>query len=411
LKYALFFLFLTCTTLQAQTPKQPTIAYVRNGTEIRLIEPDGSNDRRLWTHSDAKPELGIYGVAWRPDRKELAFSSGHASSASLYHSDLYAMKPDGSGFRKLTNPPDRAEYERFPKGTVTVTVQNDQPSYQQTAASTGIFLVYVAGADLPQQITLPPGSSKTLVFKSVADFGNKAQAIVAAYGSFRWLMPGVDVVAGREVKAPLFTIKGDGIEYFGAFRPVWRSDSSRISFRNGACTLNSVPVNPPTGEFIFNPLFKNKTPLGACTWDWGPPALADQLIYSENASGDSAIYRTTEGGTSPGTKLTTFSDIEYQLLLDLHWLPDGSGLLYSTQNLMRDSANIFRYDFDSKQTTNVTKLENEFARSFSVSPDGKWIVFERAATADKDQEADLWIIGTDGKNSHLLVRNGFEPSW
>ena len=31
-----------------------TIAYVRNGTEIRLIDADGSNDRRLWTHPDAK---------------------------------------------------------------------------------------------------------------------------------------------------------------------------------------------------------------------------------------------------------------------------------------------------------------------------------------------------------------------
>ena len=85
-----------------------TIAYVRNGTEIRLIDADGANDRRLWTHADAKKELGIYDVAWRPDGKELALSSGHAAVASLYHADLYAIRPDGTGFRKLTNPPDRA---------------------------------------------------------------------------------------------------------------------------------------------------------------------------------------------------------------------------------------------------------------------------------------------------------------
>jgi len=78
---------------------------------------------------------------------------------------------------------------------------------------------------------------------------------------------------------------------------------------------------------------------------------------------------------------------------------------------MRDSSNIFRYDFATGKTTQVTSLENEFARSFSVSPDGKWIVFERARTADKDQEADLWIVGTDGRGARLLVRNGFEPSW
>ena len=122
-----------------------TIAYVRNGTEIRLIDADGSNDRRLWTHPDARKELGIYDVTWRPDGKELTFSSGHAAAASLYHADLYAIRPDGSGFRKLTNPPDRAEFARYPKGAVSVTVRNDQPIYRQAQASAGVFIVYVAG--------------------------------------------------------------------------------------------------------------------------------------------------------------------------------------------------------------------------------------------------------------------------
>src|SRR5436190_7161076 len=338
-------LLLVCSTISGQTPtsKQApptTIAYVRGGTEIRLIEADGSNDRRLWTHPDLRPELGLYELAWRPDRKELAFSSAHEAASSFYHSDLYAVQPDGSGLRKLTNPPARAEFTRFPKGVVTVTVSNDQPIYKQTQASAGIFIVYVAGADEPQMITLPPGSTKTLVFKSVADFGNTGQAIVATYGAYRWFIPGVDVVAGRTVKAPPFSISGDGIEYLGAFRPVWRSDGSRISYRTGSCIVSSVPANPTPGEHVFDPMFSGKNPLGACTWDWGPAAFANQLIYTENGSGASNIYRIAEGGTHPGTKLTTFSDIAYQLLYDLRWLADGSGLLYSTQTLMRDSANI-----------------------------------------------------------------------
>jgi hypothetical protein len=396
----------------ADAPGGGTIAYVRGGTELRVIEPDGANDHRLWTHPDAKGELGIYGVAWRPDGKELAFSSAHAAASSLYHSDLYAIRPDGTGLRKLTNPPDRGEFARYPKGSVSVTVSNDQPAYRQSQASAGIFIVYVAGADEPQQITLPPGASKTLLFKSVADFGKTGQAIVAMYGKYRWFMPGVDVQAGRVVKAPAFSITGDGIELLGAFRPAWRSDGSRISYRSGLCTLNSVPANPPAGEYIFNPLFGGKNPLGTCNWDWGPtPALANQIIYTENASGDSSIYRITEGGTHPGTKLTTYSDIEYQLLLDLHWLPDGSGFLFANQTLMRDSSNIFRYDFATRKVTQVTRLENEFARRFSISPDGQWIVFERAKSLEDDEDSDLWIARIDGGNMHLLVRNGFAPSW
>lgn len=160
-------------------PPTGTIAYVRSGKEIRLIESDKSNDHLLWTQRDASEDLGLYDLAWRPDGKELAFSSAHAAPYSLYHADLYAIKPDGTGFRKLTNSPDRGEFPRYPKGSVSVTVHNTQVIFQQSQASSGIFIVYFAGADEPQQITLPPGATKTLIFKTVADFGKKAQAIVA----------------------------------------------------------------------------------------------------------------------------------------------------------------------------------------------------------------------------------------
>jgi hypothetical protein len=103
----LLLLLLTITNASAQ------IAYVRGGTEIRLIEPDGTNDRRLWTHPDARPELGIYGLAWRPDHKELAFSSGHASAASLFHSDLYAIRAGRIWFSQVDEPAGHQRVQTF----------------------------------------------------------------------------------------------------------------------------------------------------------------------------------------------------------------------------------------------------------------------------------------------------------
>jgi len=396
----------------SQTSSSGTIAYIRDGVEVRLVNADGTNDRRLWTHPDAKKPLGIDSLAWSRDGNQLVISSRHAAVASLYDADLYVMKPDASGFRKLTNAPEYSEFAKYPKGVVSITVRNDQPFYKQSQASAGIFIVYIAGAAEPQQITLPPGATKTLVFNQVADFGKTAQAVVAMWGNYRWFTPGVDVRAGATVKAPPFSITGDGIEYFGACRPVWRQDGSRVSYRNGTCTLNSVPINPTPGEYVYNPLFNGKNPVGTCTWDWGPtPSTANQLIYTENSSGESAIFRINEGGTHPGEKLTAFSNIPYQLLFDLRWLPDASGFLFSNQTLMRDSANIFRYDFATHRVTQVTQLQNEFTGAFTISPDGEWIVFERSKTLDDDREIDLWIVRKDGKNARLLVRNGFSPSW
>ena len=405
--------FLHVATAQKDVaPRTGTIAYVRGSTEVRLINADGTNDRRLWTHPDAKKELGIYDVAWRPDAKELVFSSGHAAAASLYHADLYAIRPDGTGFRKVTNSPDRADFARYPKGSVSVTVQNTQPAYRQSQASSGVFIVYVAGADEPQQITLPPGATKTLLFKNVADFGKTAQAVVAMWGRYRWFTPGVDVRAAQTVKAPVFSISGDGIELLGAFHPVWKMDGSRVSYRSGVCTLNSVSASPTPGDYEYHPLFEGKNPMGTCVWDWGPTAAtANQLLYSENGSDQSAIFRITEGGKHPGEKLALYSNIPYQILFDLRWLPDGSGFLFSNQTLMRDSANIFRYDFATRKTTQITNLQNEFTGNFSISPDGHWIVFERSKSLDEERPIDLWIMPVDGGNPRLLVRDGFSPSW
>ncbi|HZI53553.1 MAG TPA: hypothetical protein VFD56_07620, partial [Chitinophagaceae bacterium] len=101
----------------------------------------------------------------------------------------------------------------------------------------------------------------------------------------------------------------------------------------------------------------------------------------------------------------------YQILNDLHWLPDGSGLLYSTPDLMRQSSNVFRYDFKTRTTTQVTNLENEFAKKFDISPDGAWIVYERAKENDENAPSDIWIQQMNGSEAKSLVKNARSPSW
>jgi hypothetical protein len=390
------------------------IAYIRNGTEIRLIDSEGRNDRRIWTHPDIKPELGLYDLAWRPDGKELAFSSAHGALHSLYDADLYAIRPDGSGYRKITNTPERKDFGRFKKGSVTLTVRNNQYSFQQAQSSAGVFFINIMGSDEPQLVNIAPGSSKTLVFKSVADFGARAQPLVATYGNYRWFMPGTDVVAGKNTKAPDLIISGDGIEHFGAYRPVWKQDGSQLSYRNGVCIIQKINAHPSEGDLSFQPLFGEKTPMGTCNWDYGPTsALANQIIYTENSGDDgSGIFLMREGDKhDPSRRLTLFSNIQYQLLYDLKWLPDGSGLLYATVDLFRESANIFRYDMKTKQTRQLTQLNGTFARKFCISPSGKWIVYERAKTPEEDKDVDLWIMKSDGSSERLLVKNGLCPSW
>ena len=99
------------------------------------------------------------------------------------------------------------------------------------------------------------------------------------------------------------------------------------------------------------------------------------------------------------------------MLFDLHWLPDGSGFLFSNQTLERDSANILHYDFATRRVTQVTHFENEFTGSFSISPDGQSVVFERSKSLEDNREIDLWVMKLNGAALHLLARNAFGPSW
>src|SRR5688572_383215 len=255
---------ITESDIKVDSMVKPTgmIAYIHNDSEIRLINQDGSNDHRIWTDPNIKLPLGIHDLAWRPDGKELAFSSSHESVISIYHADIYCIRPDGSGLRKITNAPEHKKLASYKKGTVTITLQNDHYNFQSGYANAGIFTVYVAGAETPQQVILQPGSSKTVVFNNVADFGNVAQAIVAMYGANRWFM-GLDVVAGKNTMAPVFSISGDGIPFFGAYRPVWKSDGSQISFRDGFCKVTRSP-SVPTIELPTQRLFAGEQPSGAC---------------------------------------------------------------------------------------------------------------------------------------------------
>jgi hypothetical protein len=407
---AVLLLTLTCFPSVGRQPAaagRGTIAYVRGGAEIRLIEPDGSNDRRVWAHPrpENAAEMGITGLAWRPDGREIAFSSGQEAAQSLYQSDLYAIRPDGTGLRKITNPPDSAEFARFPKGGVSVTVRNG--AVGPFAAPSSFFIVYVAGAAEPQTVALPPGSSRTLTFQNVADFGNHPQPVVAMFGKSRWFIPGVDVQAGRTVQAGVLNIMGNGLSNFGAYGAAWNSDGSQLAYGLGNCAgLFRVPTEPAPGAHQDQPMLAGNNSANVCTWDWGPTAATADKVLVGGGMLDPAVYLATEGGGTRGEKLVWGGPTD--LLLEVEWLPDGSGFLFSLNT--GGAANIYQYIFATKKATQLTRLEGEFARSFSVSPDGREVVFERAE-GPNDRSPDLWVMRLDGGDMRLLVKNGSAPSW
>lgn len=408
---------------QAQTPTG-TIAYVRTGGEsgdqIRLIEPDGSNDREIWRVPVDDPNniFEILSLAWRPDANELAFSSDHEHACSIFGSDLYAVNPSGSDYRRVGNGPACEELGDLPQGGVTVTVRNF------TSRLDTNYFIYVQGAPGIRGVIIPHNGSATVTFPDVADFGDVEQEVVVIQAADRWEVAFVDVQPGQVVTAtpnPANLSSNEGIRDYGAWGPTWRSDGSRIGFARSAAlclSVYSMPANnPPLGTKGDPVLVTDNNDYAPCSMAWAPTAaMASKVLYLAfpNLGVEGAtLFLASEGdNASSGQKLFALEPTE--LLIWFDWVPDGQSFLFARTTKFGTvsfvESNLFEYNLASGAITQITNLTDEVVRSFSVSPDGQQIVFERAASL-ASATSELWLINRDGSNLRLLIEDGRIPNW
>lgn len=389
-----------------------TIAYVKFSThDIHVMSPDGTNDRVLWAAPHPLSlDVPLY-LDWRPDGRELAFSSGHEAACSWYESDVYAISVYGGGSRRVTNAPACAELAGLPKGAVTVNVSN--------WTSTAIW-VYVAGAP---EIKWVSGDGP-VTFDNVADFGpGVVQPSIGIYGLYRItsyppyadVQPNATVPGGNIVVSQYSGFKG-----FGAGKVSWKADGSALAYgMRTSSGIEQISANPPYGSIgVDLPVIEKASPSLVA---WGPtPATKDQYLYSsgmdvleDNVGG---IYLNTVGDASGGTQLVRVPDYSGQYIHDVEWLPDGSGFLFSLQWVpMNICSDIFEYNFATQEITRLTpslwdESSDGGARGLSISPDGQQIVFERAVYP-LDTSNSVWIMNRDGSNMHKLADDAGRPAW
>jgi hypothetical protein len=420
----LFYLVLSLGILVASGPNMAStasanqglgaIAYARTtaaGDEIRLIEPDGSGDRLLW--QTGVPELGgltdIQQLVWRPDAGELAFTSSHEMDCSLFESDIYAIRPDGYDYRRVTGPPACGTRDGIPTGTVIVPVVN-------MTISSRVFTIYFEGAPGPIDVLLFVGEEKTVTFTNVADYGDQEQLAVAIYGEVRMLFPGanVDVVPGQTRQTGELEIH-TGLEHFGFRWPTYSPDGlwidtifKKTELREISSDNRELGIIP--GKYTFS------MPLSSDFLTWGPtPARANQFLYEGWVDGSTIFLGDLDG--SEGEILISLDPLRIgKNLLGLAWLPDGSGFLYSVTEMENwyDNSDIFEYSFSTGQSQRVTNHAYGFIRRMTISPDGQKVVYEYQPYGYwyvENPYTDLWIMNRDGSGQVLLVEDGRAPAW
>ncbi|RME55769.1 MAG: hypothetical protein D6790_15610, partial [Caldilineae bacterium] len=380
------------SALAARGAGQPSgaIAYFKNQTELHLANPDGSNDRAIWTNPKPMSPFFSATIDWRPDGGELVFQSGHELTCSTYSDDIWAIRPDGSGLRRVTNSPGCAALASRATGSVAVTIQNANTSYST-------YLLYVEGAREAKPFTLSPGHQQTITIDDVADFGAGVGQVVTVYSGDNarsWLYGATaDVQPGQNVQVEGVFQLDAGAPRFTAEQPSFRGDGTQLVFLLGGGAPYLIADAPPERDQGTELSFDNQVPLSYV--DFSPVSNHLLGVFFD---GITTHFLRIDVGNGQVQEL--FND-DSGTVGGVSWLPDGSGFVYSITGNFGANANLFRYDIASGVKTPITAVEDGVAAvDPSVSPDGGWVAFTRLVN-DPKAAPEVWTVAMDGSQSHL----------
>jgi hypothetical protein len=371
------------------------IAFV-DGKQIKRIQPSSGAAQTIWTHPGAAPSL--LSVRWNPTATELGFTSDHETNFSPIEDDLYGIRPDGSGLRRITNAPSQAAIlgGGFATGSVRLNIFNNGSALETFAP----FVVSLRGASELKSFALPAyQQTGQILIENVADLGGD-QAVIFIYsspacGANRRDVAGfVNVLPGQTVEANLTFNATNCNGFVGAARELtWKRDGAEIGYvlGNGPFKIEAAGrATPGDPWFGGNDLIDS-------TVAWSP--VNDLVLYDVIGAGG-GIYRRDVAGQQPGQLI-----VNRTLLGDPvkpAWLPDGSGFLYIF------AGNVFSADAAGQNRQQLTFFApGEQAERVSPAPDGAFVVIERKLGS----ASTLWLMERGNAANLWPLATGSKPDW
>jgi Tol biopolymer transport system component len=342
----------------AWSPEGSTIAFAskRDGNwELYTMRPDGSGVRRL-THTAANERE----PAWSPDGKQLAFVSDGARNEKGGPIDaIFVMNRDGSGGHRITSPDegDAAEPAWSPDGTRIAAVEEAaELSRIFTIASDGSDRRYVGPYGAGEPAWSPGGGQ--LAYTRFRDELNTSDA---------WVMD-VDGTRGRRIATDAST-------------PTWSPDGASIAVvRLPRIVITKDGVYPAGGLTV-----------GVVRED----GRGIRNVFARAPRADQSVSESLQWSPD-GTKY-----------FGLTWATDGNRLVFGrrTEGRPRD---VFSIRPDGSSLRNLTRTPRLFESSPLPSPDGRYVTFARDAIS---VGRALWLMRSDGTHPRKIAGGATRASW
>lgn len=286
---------------------------------------------------------------------------------------MESKQTDGTGIRRITNPPSSVELleDNYPKGSTTGKIRN---IYGQVIR----FLVYVQGAAAPVSVEIGQyGDVNGFSIDDIPDLGVESQYLVFIWpgascdGGREYSSALVDIVAGEVTDIGIIDFHGSCGSYH-CHHITWKRDGQEI----GVDIITPKRFNAmgqSIGRDLFHALLTADKPA------WSP--INNDIFYCDSISTNRGIYLTSVGGSRGRLLVNPVFGHSFTPT----WLPDGSGFIYTIDNQIR------HYIFFPKQDTLLLELYNKHLDNPSSSSCGEYIVFEHRST-DTPLYYDLWVM-------------------